>query len=304
MTDESGDRNYPFHNPNEQKRVQELFVTKFKKNRDAAKKAEQTGEIGVFDGFIKETMDKLFVLEFQLTENTQKEIAERVTGPMRKIANDLGIGQNIIFAGDGDQDAHVTMHVGKFKNMSDEKQEQIMHWLTDKTDFTRHDGTKGVGHVSHLQAATEILSGLTFKMDAVFNSGRDTSISTASVDSNNQGTAYRTRKIFEKALDNAQEKFAEGEEEIGQHYSRYDDIFHTTVARFNKNIGGEKLTKFNRRVAETVGKSIAENPITIEVAKARTIIASEGVMERKPGLLKSAEEMKQIVEERNQQKPS
>ena len=61
-------------------------------------------------------------------------------------------------------------------------------------------------------------------MDAIFDSGRDTSIAASTVDGNNQGAAYRVRKIFEQVLARAQDKFAEGGEKIGQHYARYDDI--------------------------------------------------------------------------------
>jgi hypothetical protein len=197
---------------------------------------------------------------------------------MKVIAQELGILDRMAFAGDRDQAAHVTMHVGSFKNMNPEKQEQIREWLADKS-------RKDEGHMSHLKWTTEILTGLEFKMDTIFNSGRDTSICTSNMETKNQGAAYRARKIFEKALDNAQKKFTSGEEKIGQHYPRYDDIFHTTVARYIGVVEPEKLKAFNERIEKEIGTKLAENPISIEVSNARTIIATKGVEERKPDLL-------------------
>ena len=279
MTNEKGERSYPFHNPSEQKSVQSLFNDKFIKNRAAGVGASEVGlpQEKTFSGFKRESMDHLFVVELQLSEETAKEIADRVTGPMEKIAESLGIRDSLVVAGNGDQAAHVTLHVGRFEKMSPEKQRTIVNWLAG----TNEEGK----HLSHLDATTQILTGLKFKMDAIFNSGRDTSIAASSVDGDNQGAAYRVRKIFEKVLDRAQNKFAEGDEKIGQHYPRYDDIFHTTVARFTKPVSAENLAVFNKRVMEEIGSDLKDHPINIQVENARTIIATKGVEERKPDLL-------------------
>lgn len=270
-------REYPFKD-GQQEAVQALFDSKLAKNRETGVKVAKSGEYKPFTGFGRETMNQLFVLELQLSKETRQEIQNRVITPMKEIARELGILNKMIFAGDGDQPAHVTMHVGSFKNMDSEKQEQIRKWLAETDDKTGK-------HMSHLKWTTDILNGLEFQMDTIFNSGRDTSICTSNMETKNQGAAYRVRKIFEKVLDRAQAKFTSGEEKIGQHYPRYDDIFHTTVARYVEAVEPKKLELFNSRIEEEIGKELAKQPITVEVDNARTIIASQGVQERRPSLL-------------------
>lgn len=285
------ERYYPFHNATEQKTIQDAFNAKLEKNKAAGEKAAQTGEHGVFTGFERKNMDHLFVIELQLDPETASEIKNRVTDPIKRIAEGLGIGDKVIVAGEGDQAAHVTLHVAKFQNMSDESQEKIRKWLAEATENPNEEGNEQ--HMSHLSWTNEILSGLHFKMDTVFNSGRDTSICAGTVDGENQGAAYRVRKIFERVLERAQAKFAmvdesksENErEKIGQHYPRYDDIFHTTVARFTGKVGAETLAAFNRRVEKVVGTNLTHHPIDIHIGNARTIIATQGVEERKPSIL-------------------
>lgn len=271
MIDGNDERYYPFHDSAEQKSIQNAFNQKLEKNKAAGDKAAATGEHGVFTGFERKNMDNLVVVELQLSPETAKEIKDRVTDPIKNIAEGLGIADSVAVAGEGDQAVHVTLHVGKFQNITPEKQKEIMEWL--------------IGDESHLAKTTEILTGLNFNMDTIFNSGRDTSICASSVDGKNQGAALRARRIFEHALAKAQEKFSKGEEKIGQHYPRYDDIFHTTIARFVKKIEQPDLEAFNRRVAQVVGANLANHPINIHVQNARVIIATKGVEERKPEIL-------------------
>lgn len=274
---EDGSREYPFHSRSEKETVKSLFDQKLAANKLSGAKVAESGEYAPFSGFKREAFDKLFVLELQLSETTKKEITERIVTPLKEIAEDLGIADRMIFAGDGDQEPHITMHVGSFKNMSEEKQEQIRKWLSEGSGDNNE-------HMSHLNRTAEILTGLKFDMDTIFNSGRDTSI-TASADGRNQGAAYRARKIFEKALVRAQNKFATDDEKIAEHYARYDDIFHTSVARYTGVVEPEKLQAFNERIEKEIAPKLFRKPIAIEVSNARTIIATQGVNERKPSLL-------------------
>lgn len=277
MTEDIKDRVYPFKSPESQREVQELFDAKRIKNITAGKAALTSGEYRPFVGFSKEGMDKLFVLELELDEESRQIIKERVTEPMESITSNLGISE-IIFAGTGDQEPHVTLHVGRFDNMTPERQEKIRQWLAEGS------GEKGE-HMSHLRWAADILVGLKFDIDTVVCSGRDTYICAGEAEGN-QGATYRVRRIFERVLERAQKKFATSEEEkIAPHYPRYDDIFHASVARFTGEVKPAKLTVFRERVNNKIGEDLKENPITIEIKAANLIIATQGVQKRKPELL-------------------
>lgn len=267
----------PFELEGDQQEVQALFDAKRKRNIEAGHTALSTGEYKPFVGFSREGMSNLFVLEMELDDESKKDIQDRVVTPMKEIAENLGISE-IMFAGDGDQDTHVTLHVGRFDNMAPDEKENVRQWLAEGSG-------KDKKHMSHLRWASDILTGLEFNIDTVVCSGRDTYICAGKAEGN-QGAAYRVRKIFDKALERAQEKFATDDEaKIGPHYPRYDDIFHISVARFTDEVDVDKLQSFEEQVYTKIGKDLEDRPLTISAENVNPIVATKGVEKRKPELL-------------------
>lgn len=272
----SGDAKvYPFASKPDQEQatrdeVQGLFDAKKAKNIASGQTAYQSGEYKPFEGFGRQGMENLFVLEIELDEASRREIAERVVKPIKEIAERLGISE-MYFAGEKDQDPHITLHVGRFDKMTPEEKESVKGWLE--------------GNASHLRWASDILTGLKFQIDTVVASGRDTYIAAGKAEGN-QGAAFRVRKVFDRALERAQAKLVTTPDaKIGPHYARYDDIFHISIARFGNKVEPDRLQTYAGEVNAKVGKELAENPLTIKAEIVTPRIATIGVEKRKPELL-------------------
>ncbi|HVZ58480.1 MAG TPA: hypothetical protein VG935_01900 [Patescibacteria group bacterium] len=247
-----GERVYPVHNLDTVARMQQAFTEKVNANREAGRRAFQSGEYKPFTGFAKEGFHDLFAMGLELDQASQGSIITQVSEPMSQIAEELGVPA--IFAGKGDLLPHVTVFNSPFKGVPTEDQEKILAYLQSD--------------VSHLGLLSKILSGLTFHMNELVVA--PASYLCQSEFTDEQGAPFKARQLSEEIIKRAIRSF-EREEQIalpgtfGFPY-RWDNIFHASVARITDAVDPDRLLSFADKVDHEIGQPLRDNPIAITVA--------------------------------------
>lgn len=272
MAPESSDeRVYPVRDIETIGRMQADYSAKIDRNREAGRKAFASGDYKPFKGFPVEQWKNLFGIGFELDEASQQAVIDRVSRPMKKLADQYGVPS--IFAGIGDLPPHVTLDVGTFKDIPSDKVYLIDDWL--------------LSNKSHLQWLSNILRGLTFHMDTIVVAPN--SYICAGKFDDEQGAPYRARMAIEKMM---QRSFQNLEKVIGAPLTgsfappyRYDDILHTSVSRVTEKAPSSALLRYANEVYASIGADLMREPIPVTVASVTNGRAADFIASIKPELL-------------------
>lgn len=267
-------RVYPVRKEAVAKQMQEAYTAKLEANKAAGRAALESGQFTPFSGFNKEKFQNLFVVSFELDQDTQDRVEERVIAPMDELAKEYSIP--LVLAGREDIPPHLTLLNSPFINVPEWDQAEMNEWLASSS--------------SHLNPLAEILTGLTFHMDETVI-GPASYICASKFDAE-QGAPYRAKKIVQQVIGNATSHY---ERTYGAPFpgsfmlnNSWDNIFHLSTARFTDNkVSGDAALAFADEVDRTVGQGLREDPLAVTVSNVRNVRAADVVGKYKPELLVS-----------------
>lgn len=268
----SAERVYPVRNEVTADQMQKAYTAKLQANRANGRAALESGQYAPFAGFNEEKFRNLFVVSFELDQDTQESIEERVIAPMDDLAKEYGIP--LLLAGREDIPPHITLLNSPLINVPQWDQQEINEWLASSS--------------SHLNPLAEILTGLTFHMDETVI-GPASYICASKFDAE-QGAPYRAKKIVQQVIRNATLHY---ERTYGAPFpgsfmlnNSWDNIFHLSTARFTDNkVSGDAALAFADEVDGTVGQGLREDPLTVTVSNVRNVRAADVVGKYKHELL-------------------
>lgn len=252
---------FPIRKAQEVYSVQKGYNEKLRANLAAADKAIESGVYNPFEGIDAKKYADLFELKLELTEDSQAQVRARVTEPLKQIAQRHGIPA--IFAGEVDQEPHVVLDIGRFINIPPEQKAEIIKAMQASK------ATSEGGKVSHLAWTADEFKGVTFSLDTLVV-GAPNAYICASVVDEEQGAAYKARKIFNKAIMKFQPDTSGFEPDkapkIGPHYATgYYNILHVSVAKLTGLASLENLIAFRDEAYTTIGQELRKKPLRIKV---------------------------------------
>lgn len=254
-------RDYFTRHPEVVPAEQRAYLAKIEKNQDAGWKALLTGEYAAFRGWPKRDSDQTFDTVLELDEPSQQRIIEKVVEPLQRLAQVHNI--TAIYPYRGDLPPHVVLQPGRFTNLTPEQQDVIGNWLS-----SNH---------SHLNWLSKKLEGLTFHHGSLVIA--PSSYICASYFDEEQGTAFRARKIVEKIITRGLGKLkTTGQQPIEGSFappSSYYDIFHSSVMRLTEQADPNDLLIFAQEAYSTIGEDLNNNPIPVTIKNLYRGIATD-----------------------------
>ncbi len=264
-------RNYFTRHPEVVPLGQRLYYTKIERNQDAGRKAISTGEYTPFRGWSVETEGRTFDTTLELDEPSQRRLIERVVEPLHELAQKHHI--TATYSGSGNLPPHIVLQPGIFTNLTPEQQSTIRSWLLSDN--------------SHLNRLSKILEGLTFHLGSLVIAPN--SYVCASYFDEEQGTAFRARKIVERIITHALGNLKSTSEypvegSFAPPYS-YLDIFHSSVMRLTEKADPGDLLAFAKEAYFKVGKDLERDPIPVTVRNLYRGIATDYQRKHAPHLV-------------------
>ena len=262
------------------------FRLKQEKNINDGANKLRSGEWKPFSGFGYEGMKDLEVAQLVFDEKTREEIREKVTGPLKALAEKHGV--KAIFAGQEDQHPHVTLDVAKLNIPDSDVKNKIVDGL--HSDVNPEAAAAGYPFPPRLSMLGEIMVGKSFKMDQLVIGAPNSYICSSEVDES-QVNPRRFREAIEKIWDRVGKTLEEGQGTFGKLYASYFDIFHASAMRFTENdMNVQKMEAFLKEAYETVGEDLKKNPVTATVGSVRFVNAAEDLYKERPEWLNGAPE--------------
>lgn len=262
------------------------YNLKLEKNINDGKNKLASGEWKPFSGFGYEGMKDLEVAQLVMDQKTREEIQTRVSTPLRNLADKYGVG--VIFAGQEDQNPHVTLDVAKLNIPDPEVRKKVVDGL--HSDVNPDAAKSGYPFPPRLSMLGEIMVGKTFNLDQLVIGAPNSYICSSEVDET-QVSPRRFREAIEKIWERVGKTLGEGQGTFGKLYASYFDIFHVSAMRFVRNdTDPQKMEAFLEEAYETVGKDLKNRPITATVETVRFVNAAEDLYRERPEWLNGAPE--------------
>ncbi len=215
------------------------YAGKIRANHDSGLNALVSGEFRPFRGFPLALLENTFAFSLVLDEESQETIGKRVIEPLSELAESFGIP--MLFAGLGDHLSHVSVDAFKLSDIPDADKEKVASIINSSK--------------SHASPLKQILARLRFHFNTLVVGPN---IYICEGDFNDeQGAPFRSRQIIRKIMERVHSEYPS----IDPLYPRYDDLFHSNVARITStdSIPEEFITQ----AYSTVGADIKENPIEV-----------------------------------------
>lgn len=244
-------RVFLIRNPEIVTKRQAAYRAKIENNRAIGLTAFSSESFVPFKGWSIETSGATFDTILQLDEPSQELIRQRVVEPLQQLAQAHNI--TAIYPGKGDGPAHVVLQPGKFTNLTTDQIEAIKNYLSSNK--------------SHLNMLAKVMEGITFHHDTLIVAAPTTYICAGQFD-DEQGGAFRARKIIEQIINNALDRLKPSFQQIKGTFTPnyYHDIFHSSVMRLTQTAPSENLIAFAQEAYATIGKNLSKNPIPITLA--------------------------------------
>lgn len=244
-----GEKIYPVRNPALVEQMQQAYDAKLATNLQRGNDLLSSGDFKPFTGAPESMLNSAFYALLELGVESRKEIAQRVTGPMQKLATYYGVPS--IFAARGDLPPHVSLDVGYLKDMTAEEIEASHEYLTSP--------------YAHLNPLRDALTGITANLDTLVVSSN--SILCASKFDETQGGPYRGRMIIERAMSKTPSQAGRNLNRningtVAPPY-RYDDIFYVSVSRIMEPVEPGIMIAYKTAVEEEVAIPLKDEPIKI-----------------------------------------
>lgn len=253
--------------------LQDAYENKTTKNTAAGMEQFESGDFKPFEGYDLAGSHNVFHALLIPTSDTVQSIQTSVISPLQEIAKKLNLPT--IFAGQGDVPIHITLDIRNITGLTQEEREKAIDWM--KQDY------------SHLQLITEIFRKPEFRLNRLVMAPN----SYLATDFNNcQSVVYRARQLLEVIMNRSLQKtLPVGSQTAGRGFEPtfpYHDIFHSSICRVveSKNPApSQNLVNFALEATETIGKSILETPIKVDIESVFVGTKYETIHPTNPNLL-------------------
>jgi hypothetical protein len=104
--------------------TQDAFVTKLEKNIRSGLENFQNGTWEPFSGFSFEKTQKLELAQLVLSEESKKEVLDRIVCPLKELTTKYGI--SAVYTGLEDQDSHISLDIAKVEFSDPTIRQQVL----------------------------------------------------------------------------------------------------------------------------------------------------------------------------------